>query len=228
MVIKKSKVFIDLSGCILAFIGLFLPFLRMSAYGYKYTYKYINGDGKIVAVALIVSMILILLLKKRRKFALIPLGIALAIPIYAVLQGIAKMRDFPEVYLSYEIGFWLIVIGIGISIVMQFINFDNKKKDNINDYSQYNGVQTEMHQDNIQPMSDDSQKTIQDLIRSYDQNSNHNNNQQVPTPSLVNNSVQPQADNINSIVNSDINQQLMGNIDFQNSPIDSNQNDKFN
>ena len=68
MVIKKSKVFIDLSGCILAFIGLFLPFLRMSAYGYKYTYKYINGDGKIVAVALIVSMILILLLKKRRKF----------------------------------------------------------------------------------------------------------------------------------------------------------------
>ncbi len=109
-------------GCIIAGLGLFLPFLEVLTIGVNF----IEGDGKIVLVGLIICAIFI--------FAKMPIITLVASLLCVAITGYDLFNAFSEVDFSsvVQIGVGTYIIGVGltliiISSILQIKNNKNKK-----------------------------------------------------------------------------------------------------
>ena len=122
--IKKNRMWITLGGLALAIIACFLPFAKVSVFGYSQTINYVDGgrDGIIVIIAAIVAGVLVFL--KKEKFSVIPSGIAALVTIYDIINvtKVAGGSSFGGV--SISIGAILILVGLIIAIILPFIPQD--------------------------------------------------------------------------------------------------------
>lgn len=122
--IKKNRMWITLGGLALAIIACFMPFAKVSVFGYSQTINYIDGgrDGIIVIIAAIVAGVLVFL--KKEKFSVIASGIGAIVTIYDIINvaKVAGGSSFGGV--SISIGAILILVGIIVAIVMPFIPQD--------------------------------------------------------------------------------------------------------
>lgn len=122
--IKKNRMWITLGGLALALIACFMPFAKVSVFGYSQTINYIDGgrDGIIVIIASIVAGVLVFL--KKEKFSVIPSGIAAIVTIYDIINvaKVAGGSSFGGVSISF--GAILVLVGIIVAIVMPFIPQD--------------------------------------------------------------------------------------------------------
>ena len=119
--IKKNRMWIILGGLALAIIACFLPFAKVSVFGYSQTINYIDGgrDGIIVIIAAAVAGVLVFL--KKEKFSVIASGIGAIVTIYDIINvaKVAGGSSFGGV--SISIGAILILVGLVVAIVMPFI-----------------------------------------------------------------------------------------------------------
>lgn len=119
--IKKNRMWITLGGLALAIIACFLPFAKVSVFGYSQTINYIDGgrDGIIVIIAAAVAGVLVFL--KKEKFSVIASGIGAIVTIYDIINvaKVAGGSSFGGV--SISIGAILILVGLVVAIVMPFI-----------------------------------------------------------------------------------------------------------
>lgn len=119
--IKKNRMWIALGGLALAIIACFLPFAKVSVFGYSQTINYIDGgrDGIIVIIAAAVAGVLVFL--KKEKFSVIASGIGAIVTIYDIINvaKVAGGSSFGGV--SISIGAILILVGLVVAIVMPFI-----------------------------------------------------------------------------------------------------------
>ena len=119
--IKKNRMWIALGGLALAIIACFLPFAKVSVFGYSQTINYIDGgrDGIIVIIAAAVAGLLVFL--KKEKFSVIASGIGAIVTIYDIINvaKVAGGSSFGGV--SISIGAILILVGLVVAIVMPFI-----------------------------------------------------------------------------------------------------------
>ena len=125
--VKENKKYVGVGGCVLALIGLFLPFATVSAtmiIKYSQSVKFIDGDdGKLVLLALVAAGVLFFIDKIKEKFTLIPLGIALAITIYDGLNIASKTKDLGSyVKASLGIGFYITLLGILVAGATLFLD----------------------------------------------------------------------------------------------------------
>lgn len=122
--IKKNRMWITLGGLALAIIACFLPFAKVSVFGYSQTINYIDGgrDGIIVIIAAAVAGVLVFL--KKEKFSVIPSGIGAIVTIYDIINvaKVAGGSSFGGVSISF--GAILILIGLIVAIVLPFIPQD--------------------------------------------------------------------------------------------------------
>lgn len=114
--VKKNSLYITLGGIVVALIGLFLPFYKISLFGFSTSVSlFDSGHGKIVLIALIVAAVLAYL--KKYKFTLIPLVISAGFIIYNVIDvSKAKLG-------SLGIGAILLILGAAVAIAVTAINF---------------------------------------------------------------------------------------------------------
>ena len=115
--IKKNRMWITLGGLALAIIACFMPFAKVSIFGYSQSINYIDGgrDGIIVIIAAIAAGVLVFL--KKEKFSLIPSGIAALVTIYDIIN-VAKVAGGSSLGgVSISIGAILILVGIIVAIV---------------------------------------------------------------------------------------------------------------
>ena len=117
--IKKNCMWITIAGCALVLIGCFLPFANVSVLGFSQAVKYIDGDGVIVLIAIIVSAVLVFL--KKEKISLISTGIATIVTLYDAINVSHVTGSSSLGGVSLGIGFWIILIGLIIAIVLPLL-----------------------------------------------------------------------------------------------------------
>ena len=117
--IKKNCMWITIAGCALVLIGCFLPLAKVSVLGFSQAVNYIDGDGVIVLIAIIVSAVLAFL--KKEKISLISTGIATIVTLYDAINVSHVTRSSSLGGVSLGIGFWIILIGLIIAIVLPLL-----------------------------------------------------------------------------------------------------------
>lgn len=117
--IKKNCMWITIAGCALVLIGCFLPFAKVSVLGFSQAVNYIDGDGVIVLIAIIVSAVLVFL--KKEKISLISTGIATIVTLYDAINVSHVTGSSSLGGVSLGIGFWIILIGLIIAIVLPLL-----------------------------------------------------------------------------------------------------------
>lgn len=122
--IKKNRMWITLGGLALVIIACFLPFAKVSVFGYSQSINYIDGgrDGIIVIIAAIVAGVLVFL--KKEKFSVIPSGIAALVTIYDIINVSKVSGGTSLAGVSVSIGAILILVGLIVAIVVPFIPQD--------------------------------------------------------------------------------------------------------
>ena len=106
-----------------AVIGCFLPYLSIDAFGFKDSVNYIYEEGEILDGIYLVAMIVIAFsttLKGGYNKAIPFLAIATGIFVYDwidVQSTIEEMGVYSE-YVSYGIGYWMIIIGTVGSLIL--------------------------------------------------------------------------------------------------------------
>lgn len=122
--IKKNRMWITLGGLALAIIACFMPFAKVSVFGYSQTVALIDtkSAGIIVMIASIVAGVLVFL--KKEKFSVIASGIAAIVTIYNIID-VAKVAGGTSLAgVSISFGAILILVGIIVAIAMPFIPQD--------------------------------------------------------------------------------------------------------
>ena len=117
--IKKNCMWITIAGCALVLIGCFLPFAKVSVLGFSQAVNYIDGDGVIVLIAIIISAVLVFL--KKEKISLISTGIATIVTLYDAINVSHVTGSSSLGGVSLGIGFWIILIGLIIAIVLPLL-----------------------------------------------------------------------------------------------------------
>ena len=117
--IKKNCMWITIAGCALVLIGCFLPFAKVTVLGFSQAVNYIDGDGVIVLIAIIVSAVLVFL--KKEKISLISTGIATIVTLYDAINVSHVTGSSSLGGVSLGIGFWIILIGLIIAIVLPLL-----------------------------------------------------------------------------------------------------------
>ncbi len=122
--IKKNRMWITLGGLALVIIACFMPFAKVSVFGYSQSINYIDGgrDGIIVIIAAIVAGVLVFL--KKEKFSVIPSGIAALVTIYDIINVSKVSGGTSLAGVSVSIGAILILVGLIVAIVVPFIPQD--------------------------------------------------------------------------------------------------------
>ena len=122
--IKKNRMWITLGGLALVIIACFMPFAKVSVFGYSQSINYIDGgrDGIIVIIAAIVAGVLVFL--KKEKFSIIPSGIAALVTIYDIINVSKVSGGTSLAGVSVSIGAILILVGLIVAIVVPFIPQD--------------------------------------------------------------------------------------------------------
>ena len=134
--VKKTIKYIGLVGCIVVVLATFLPFVKVtvSLFGYSssQSVKFVDGDGVIVIVLAIIAGAMIfgktmknlkifnINLEKLLRFwwgPLVPIGLATLITVYDAIN----VNDVAGTYgsyatISFGIGFYLILLGLIVSI----------------------------------------------------------------------------------------------------------------
>ena len=122
--IKKNRMWIALGGLALAIIACFMPFAKVSVFGYSQTINYIDGgrDGIIVIIAAAVAGVLVFL--KKEKFSVIASGIGAIVTIYDIINVSKVSGGTSLAGVSVSIGAILILVGLIVAIVVPFIPQD--------------------------------------------------------------------------------------------------------
>ena len=119
-------------------IGCFFPYITIDAFGVKDSINYIYEKGEVLnGIYLIIMVILAFTqtLKGNYNKAIPFLGIALGIFVYnwIDLQSTINELGIYKEYVSYGIGFWMIVIGtIGSLVLCCLLNKANPAPTNVN------------------------------------------------------------------------------------------------
>ena len=110
-------------GCIIAGLGLFLPFLNLLFV----KINYFEGDGKIILIGLIICVIFIF--KKKPKGALISSLLCSGITLYDLIYILVKLEFNPLIQI--EVGFYLIILGLILIIVSSILMIKEQKIEKI-------------------------------------------------------------------------------------------------
>lgn len=132
--IKQNKKWFGLGACVVALIGMFLKFVTANVLFFSQSVTYIEtDDGKIALVAIILSAIL-MFIKGDKKFSLIPLIGGLGLTIYDGIDALNKLKDAAGAYGSVNLsaGFFVVVIGFVLALVLQFIKKDEATNPSVN------------------------------------------------------------------------------------------------
>ena len=119
--IKQNSKWVILCGLVVAIIGCFLTFAKVSVLGFSQSINYVDDgrDGIIVIIAAIVAAVLVFL--KKEKFSVIPSAIAAIVTIYDMIN-ISKVAGSASLAgVSIGIGAFVILIGIAVAIITPFI-----------------------------------------------------------------------------------------------------------
>ena len=109
-------------GCLIAIIGLFLPFASVNGFGQSVSINYIDRDGSIVIITLIIAAIF-LFTNKGKKRVITCLMIGLIITLYdgydaSRLMDTDKLQMFKAyINIKLEVGFYLTVIGHIVALI---------------------------------------------------------------------------------------------------------------
>jgi hypothetical protein len=147
-VVSKNGLYIKVGALVVALIGVFLEFAKVTAtysfwgvtQSYKAGIKFSEcGDGKAVIILIIVAAVLLLAEKFAKdlydkipqQFAPYgPMGlsvVALGLTIYDAIDAKSKFKglsSYGDVKLTLEIGFWITLIGLVVAVaVMVFEKF---------------------------------------------------------------------------------------------------------
>ena len=111
--IKKNANTIIIVALVVAIIGLFLPFVKATAFGISVTGRYIEGDGVFVLILNAIAIVFIVLdmLKIIKKENLAFIISIIAVGISTLILIIDASSNLSSDYVSLAIGFWLILIG---------------------------------------------------------------------------------------------------------------------
>lgn len=121
-----------------AIVGCFLPYLSVDAFGIKDSINYIYEEGEVLDGIYLVIMVVLAFsqtLKGNYKKAIPFLGIALGIFVYDWVDIQSSINDLGlyKEYVSYGIGFWMIIIGTaGALILCCLLNKANPSVANVN------------------------------------------------------------------------------------------------
>ena len=137
--IKKNSFALTIGGLIAAFVGMFLDFVKVKAFGLTDAVEYIDtDDGKIFLVLIIVAFVFALVEKYKDKIATqaqfvknIPAGIYKFVPIItSVCAFVLAIYDFIDAkdklggYVKVSMGIGLIIIIIGLVVTVGTIIVD--------------------------------------------------------------------------------------------------------
>jgi len=200
---QKSPVELGYFGtCILAILGCFLPFYTVSAFGMTMTVNFIYVEGELARGIFVIAGIIlgaILVLKKKEKLATIGNGIAvliLAITFFD-FNSSAELSGFG----SFQIGFYVIAIGvIGSAVCLGLIIKEKAVPNPVTNFGQ-----PQMNQFNQQPMMNNQMQQPM-----HNPQTNNNMNQQPMQNPQVNNNMMQQPMQ-NPQVNNNMMQQPMNN-----------------
>lgn len=124
--LKKYGKFIGIGAMILTIIGLFLPIAKVSSSLLTLTVSFIQGDGIIVIILTIISIILFLCNKIIPT--LILTIISLGITLYDSINVSRLFKSSNElVNVGFGIGFYMILIGLLITLVIVISTLISKK-----------------------------------------------------------------------------------------------------
>ena len=178
--LTKFKI-VGLAGALVAFIGLFLPFLtaKVSLFGYSASesVKLIEGrDGKVALVIIIIGAAL-LFLKKFDKATYACAGALLFIVLYDGVfdADIADINSIPGASITRGIGLYVMLIGIIAFAVGTFLEYKNDTKEAIS------SVQPQQAPSTIQPTYNAPQQPVypqqpqQPQQDTFNQNNSNNN-----------------------------------------------------
>ena len=128
--IDKNRKWFGLGSCILILISLFIPFAKVSAYGYSASVSLIEGlDGKLLILP--IGAAIGLFMAKKEKFSLIPLGITLIVVLIDLISAKSKISNSiysSSIELTIMVGTYVMILGIIIAAV--FALLPGSKKDN--------------------------------------------------------------------------------------------------
>ena len=106
-------------GCVVAGLGLFLPFLNFLFV----KINYFEGDGKIVLIGLIICAIFIFM--KKPNVTLISSLLCSGITIFDLINTLVKLEFNPLIQI--EVGFYLIILGLILIIVSSILIIKEQK-----------------------------------------------------------------------------------------------------
>lgn len=110
-------------GCIVAGLGLFLPFLNLLFV----EINFFEGDGKIVLLGLIICAIFIL--KKKPIITLVSSLICSGITIYDLINTL-KNLEYNDL-IQIEVGFYLIMLGLVLITISSILLIIEQKSEKI-------------------------------------------------------------------------------------------------
>ena len=111
--LKKNGMYVALGAIVIALVGLFLPFWKISFLGISSSVNFFQaGQGKITLVALAAAGVLVFL--KKDKIALAPLVAALGLTIYNMIDVSKASAGLG----SLAIGAYLCLIGSAVALVV--------------------------------------------------------------------------------------------------------------
>ena len=108
---KKLRI-LGIIGFVIMCVGVFLPFVTVSYYGFSKTSNYILNDERIadgIFILVFAVIAIILMLFKKKVGPLILTGLSLAVPIYDIVNASNTFGNgYPGVELKYGIGCYII------------------------------------------------------------------------------------------------------------------------
>ena len=111
--LKKNGMYVALGAIVIALVGLFLPFWKISFLGISSSVNFFQaGQGKITLIALAAAGVLVFL--KKDKIALAPLVAALGLTIYNMIDVSKASAGLG----SLAIGAYLCLIGSAVALVV--------------------------------------------------------------------------------------------------------------
>ncbi len=149
--LKKNEKIIGFVGVALIVVGVFLPFVKVSALFITETVSYVQGwEGKLVLVMGIVSALFVAI--KKEKLVYLPALVSLIFSIYNIID--VKNKSF-GVNVNIGIGFWIIMLGIIALALVTYVEF-MKIKDNggsVKDFFDFKEFATLAQKDTYAPIT---------------------------------------------------------------------------
>lgn len=135
--IRNTKI-LGIIGNVVVILALFMPIITVESeiIGFKQSTQYISGDGKILLVLSIINLIVIFADKISPKFfkgltnikiTAIPTIIEIIILINLTAKGGDNVMDYNYVTTYWGIGFYLMWIGVILSIICPFVYKEQPK-----------------------------------------------------------------------------------------------------